>query len=210
MTKFTAPNSHLELANTGRRLPFYLNRQMIVILETLDLPRENLIELQDTEVKHLENASRDFVAALRLFQQYGLGLSAKLPSILKVLRNVNVEGIFEIPFFRKLNSLAVLHALNQIKYKTRVPVDNSWTLMGVMDEFGYLEEGQIYVSLKDESSRTVRFLEGDTMVTRMPAYHCGDVQQLHAVGEVDQNHPLSSLHNCIVFSSRGDRPVPNM
>jgi hypothetical protein len=210
MTKFAAANSHLELANKGRTLPFFLNRQMIVILETLGLPAVNLIELEDKEVLHMQAASNDFSAALRLFQQYGLGLSAKLQNILITLRNEDVSNIFDMPFFRKLNSLALSHALKKIKYNTRVPVDNSWTLMGVMDEFGFLKEGEIYVCLMDEGAGIVRYVEGETIVTRMPALHCGDIQSVTAIGKVDKTNPLSSLYNCIVFSCRGQRSVPNM
>jgi hypothetical protein len=46
-------------------------------------------------------------------------------------------------------------------------------------------------------------------VTRMPALHCGDIQKLRAVGRAE-NSPLAALYNCIVFSSKGTRPIPNM
>ena len=79
-----------------------------------------------------------------------------------------------------------------------------------MDEFQYLKEGEIYVCIKDERDASVRTLKGDTMVTRSPTLHCGDVQIVHAIGSVATDHPLSSLYNCIVFASEGPRPIPNM
>jgi hypothetical protein len=210
MTKFPARNTTLELANKGRVLPFYLNRQMIVILETLGLPPEHLIKLQDAEVGLLEKASKHFDEALWLIEHYGLGLASKLPTILKTLRKAGKNDVFEIPFFSQLNSLALAHALKQIKYKSRVAVDESWTLMGVMDEFNYLKEGELYVCLKDGNNESTRFLTGDTIVTRSPSLHCGDIQKVSAIGVVDSLHPLASLYNCLVFSSQGRRPVPNM
>lgn len=111
-------------------------------------------------------------------------------------------------FFWRPNSLALSHALKQIKYKSRVGVDDSWTLMGVMDEFGCLGEKEICVCLKDENDRSVRYLSGNTLVTRMPALHCGDVQQVRAIGSLDASNPLSALYNCIAFSSKGSCPVP--
>src|SRR5579859_615675 len=173
MIKFTAPYDQLELANKGKVLPFFLNRQMIVVLESLKLPRENLIQLLDLAIQRLEEASKDFKSAMRLFQQYGLGQASKLTNILKTLQKNKVKEVFDMPFFRRLNSLALSHALKQMKYRTRVAVDNSWVLMGIMDEFDFLEEGHIYVCLRDEKDGTVQFLEGDTMVTRSPALHCG-------------------------------------
>ena len=168
------------------------------------------MDLLYLEMGKLELASRDFDEALGLFQRYGLGQATALPTILKTLQQHEVRDIFEMPFFRECNSLALSHALKQIKYKSRVAVDASWTLMGVMDEFGYLREGEIYVCLKDENDDEVQYLRGTTLVTRMPALHCGDVQSAYAVVPSNANHPLFSLHNCIVFSSKGSRPLPNM
>ena len=209
MIKFRAENSRLEIANVAKLMPTFLNRQIVVILETLGLPRDNFLTLQQTEVNHLERASYEFDEALRLCQQYGLGQASRLPSILKTLKIHGVDGVFQMPFFRRLNSLAIGHALKQIKYKTRVALDRSWKLMGVMDEFSYLKEGEIYVCLKDKTGN-VEFLEGNTIVFRSPSLHCGDVQCVHAIGTVKYSNPLSSLYNCVVFSSQGSRPIPNM
>jgi hypothetical protein len=209
MIKFPAPLSHLELANRGRVLPFFLNRQMIVILESLKLPMVNFLTLLDTEVKQLEKASREFEPALNLFQRYGLGQATGLSGILTALQSSGVQAIFQIPFFRRVNDLALNHALKQIKYHARIPVEKSWTLMGIMDEFGYLEPDEIYVCLRNDREGTVYYLEGDTAVTRMPALHCGDIQKLRAVCPINSGS-LAAIYNCIVFPAKGDRPVPNM
>lgn len=210
MTKFPALNTHLELANKGRTLPFFLNRQIIGILETLGLPRQNFITLLDHEVERLETASRDFDEALRLYQNYGLGQASRLPKILTTLCKEGAIGIFDMPFFQQLNSLALSHALKQIKHKSRIAVENSWVLMGVMDEFGILGADEIYVCLKGERDGSTTVLKGDTLVTHMPALHCGDVQKARAIGLVNASNHLSALYNCIVFSSKGERPLPNM
>jgi len=89
-------------------------------------------------------------------------------------------------------------------------VENSWVLMGVMDEFGILGPGEIYVCLRGERDGITKILKGDTLVTRMPALHCGDVQRAHAIGPLDSEDPLSALYNCIVFSSKGERSLANM
>lgn len=109
-------------------------------------------------------------------------------------------------FFRKLNALVLSYAIKQIKYKLQVGVDRSWKLMGVMDEYRYLKT---CVCVKDDESGSVECLKGDTLVTRSPALHCGDLQRVYTVGSIDFSHPLSSLYNCIVFSSQGSRPVPS-
>jgi RNA dependent RNA polymerase len=211
MTKFNAQNLTLELANKGRTLPFFLNRQIIILLETLGLERANFLTLLTIEVSKLEIASTDFEEARKLCQRYNLGQTSRFPKILKTLQLWAVPSIFEMPFFRRLLWLALMFALKQIKYRARIAVeDNSWTLMGIMDEFNVLAPGEIYVCMKDEVYGRPRYLTGETLVTRMPALHCGDMQYVNAVGPVDSNNPLSALYNCVVFSSRGPRPIPNM
>jgi hypothetical protein len=81
--------------------------------------------------------------------------------------------------------------------------------MGVMDEFGYLEEGQVYICLKNDAEGMEEFVKGDTLVTRSPGMHCGDIQKAYVIGRVPETHASSSLNNCIVFSSKGKRPIPN-
>lgn len=209
MKKFEAKYAKLEIANKGRKLPFFLTRQMIIILETLGLYPDNLVTLQENEITRLKIASCDFSEASRLCKQYGLGEAVRLQKILRTLENEGISAIFEMPFFRKLNALSLSIALKQIKYKTRIAVDRSWKLIGVMDEFKQLKEGDIYVCLKDDETGNSECLEGDTLVTRSPALYGGDIQKVHAIGSVEPSHPLSSLYNCIVFSSEGSRPLPN-
>lgn len=75
-----------------------------------------------------------------------------------------------------------------------------------MDETGFLQEGQVYTPVQAESGRMR--LEGRVVVTRSPALHPGDVQMAEAV-DVPENSPLRKLHNCLVFSSKGQRDLPS-
>lgn len=75
-----------------------------------------------------------------------------------------------------------------------------------MDETGFLNEGQIYCSIQNEKSDLV--LKGRVVITRSPAMHPGDVQCVTAV-DAPPNSPLRSVHNCVVFSSKGDRDLPS-
>ena len=72
-----------------------------------------------------------------------------------------------------------------------------------MDETGLLEEGQIYLQTMNK-----KVLTGEVTITRSPARHPGDVQIVTAI-DVPQWSPLRSLHNCVVFSRKGDRDLPS-
>lgn len=210
MTKFEAKNTHLELANKGRPLPFFLNKQLIVILETLGVQKGDLFGILKTELEHLKKASTHFDEAVGLCQRYGLGHASSIQAIFETLRLEEIGKVLQIPFFRRIISLVIAHALKQIKYKSRINVGASWKLIGIMDEFDHLEEGQVYVCVRDDRTGSVQYLEGKTLVTRSPALHCGDVRIVHAIGQVDPCHPLAALHNCIVFAPKGQRPIPDM
>jgi len=211
MTKFGADNAELEIASRAKPLPLFLHRQLVVLLETLGVPDDNFMRILTGELARLSEVPSNPNLALQLAAQYGLGQVSGLPTIFKHLEDqYDMQDIFEIPFFHELRSLALSHALGQIKYRTRIVLEDSWKLMGVMDEFDYLEEREIYVCVKDERDGTVTHLKGKTLVTRSPTLHCGDIQFVYAVGTIPSDHPLASLYNCIVFSSKGSRPIANM
>ena len=78
--------------------------------------------------------------------------------------------------------------------------------LGIMDESGFLQEGQIYCIRHDETGP--KLVLGDVVVTRSPALHPGDVQCVTAV-DVPEDNPLRALHNVVVFSSHGQRDLPS-
>lgn len=80
-------------------------------------------------------------------------------------------------------------------------------LIGIMDETGVLEEGEIFCTVSSEGKGTF-ILTGTVVVTRSPALHPGDVQCASAV-KVPADSPLMSLRNCVVFSSKGERDLPS-
>lgn len=76
-----------------------------------------------------------------------------------------------------------------------------------MDETGFLDEGQVYCTVITEEKKGL-VLTGSVVVTRSPALHPGDVQWATAI-DVPPDSPLRALHNCLVFSSKGERDLPS-
>ncbi|KAK0569578.1 hypothetical protein OC861_000758 [Tilletia horrida] len=194
-------------------LPFYLNRPMIALLESLGVPASAFLDLQRKAVTSLKKALTFPQDAAQILAQYGLGQATKLDQILKGLDGPlmsprRLNALKDVPFLRACMIAAITYALRAIKYRCRIPVPKSCTLMGIMDETGKLEEGQIYVCLRPNGKRQV--LQGLCLVARSPMMHPGDAQLANAIGEVKQDHPLRALHNCVVFSSKGTRPLPTM
>lgn len=61
-----------------------------------------------------------------------------------------------------------MHAKRQLKMKARILVKGSWTLVGVVDSEGFLEEGEIYASCHEPRGT---YLSGGTSSDFQIAYN---------------------------------------
>jgi RNA-dependent RNA polymerase len=208
--KFDAPQSlTLDIAATSSRpSPMFLNRPLIVLLEHLGVHPRQIVNLQEQAICHVE-ASRSLAMGPALLQQHGLGASFRLPSlfsnILKFLHlDVNLDSdqdsdrILNHELIRECLRSAAAYVLREIKHRARIPVPGSYTLLGVSDEANCLEEGQIYVTIKDERTGLYKPVRGKVLITRSPQIHPGDVQFVEAVDCPGLRH----LTNVVVFSCR--------
>lgn len=153
-------------------------------------------------------SSRSPAHAANFFKRQNVSAAVlKLPWVIDVLQNLDIY-FWNDPFLKQGLQLALAAALRSIKYKARIPVDKGVTLMGVLDETGLLDEGQIYACFATENGQTV-LIKGRVLITRSPQYHPGDVQMVDAV-DIPYGSPLRELKNCVVFSQKGDRPLPSM
>lgn len=215
MIKFHADTAKeiltLEVASSADApLVTNLNRPLVALLETLGVPAANFINIQDSAVAEVREAVDDVGSALRLYRNNGFGHAAEIGELLQTLnRTLGLDGITDVEFLKKCNLTCLTSALRSIKYKARCKVDQAWTLMGIMDETGWLEEGQIFVQLKEGRDASPRFLKGWAMVGRSPYLAPGDVQFAQLKGVPPAGSPLWQVHNCVVFSQKGERPLPS-
>ena len=185
-------------------LPFYLNRQLIKILEDLGVPHESFQHLQDNAVRSLRKSTSSGLHAARFFRRITDGGGARMPSLLSALHKMGLP--FQADnFLRDVVELGVLMALKDIKHKSRIPVPNGVTLFGVVDQTRYLKEGEIYCCIREKGAEG-RVLQGQVACTRSPALHPGDIQLVTAVS-VPRKSPLADLHNVVVFSAKGSRDL---
>ena len=95
-------------------------------------------------------------------------------------------------------AFAVTHVLREIKFRGRIPLPGSFTLIGVSDEWNCLREGEIYATVVDERRGIRLNIEGKVLITRSRQIHPGDVQLVQAVRRPE----LAHLTNVVVFSCR--------
>ncbi len=209
MVKFNGSDStDLELCGAAKNpLSMYLNRQLIKILEDLGIGERIFIELQTKAVEELRMAVSSAYNAAHFLERNSVGVGARVPYLLRELRHLRLSFQAD-EVLRDLVEIAVLQQLRELKHRSRIPVEKGVTLYGIMDETGYLKEGEIYcVWQRAEESKVV--LTGKVAITRSPALHPGDIQLVEAVSVPSQS-PLNVLHNCVVFSQHGRRDLPSM
>ncbi|KAI0757093.1 RdRP-domain-containing protein [Daedaleopsis nitida] len=162
---------------------------MIEIARAFDKP-EGLGALQDNAVREAQRSISSLELSARLLEIHGLGASFRLTSSFLGLHKLGMMAF------------AVNHVLRELKHHARIPVpgDESWTLVGVADVHGYLNEGEVFVCVDSQYESSLIYLEGDILVSRSPTIHPGDVQVVRAI---------ESLRNTIVFSILGQRPLPS-
>ncbi|KAK4703609.1 proteasome activator subunit 4, partial [Phenoliferia sp. Uapishka_3] len=175
MEKFDALDSlTLDVAGAFTKpLPAFLNRPLIKILEDLGVNPEIFLDLQLRAISTVQAAKTSPLDAAFLLERNGFS-SSHLPKILRQLNSLGLNALEE-PFVKDCIDLAISHALRDLKYRARIPVPDAWTLVGIADEDGYLQENEIYACIKRRGQTTI-YLEGDICISRSPTIHPGDVR----------------------------------
>ena len=209
MIKFEGSNAtDIEICGAGfKPLPMYLNRQVIKILEDLGVPDEAFLKLQAEAVESLRITASSPINAAYFLKRNLVGKAAGLSTLIRRLYYLGYDYGND-DFLRNIVELAILIQLREIKHRSRIIVENGMTLYGIMDETGFLQEGQIYCSAQHGDQNVPSILTGSVVITRCPALHPGDVRVVTAVDALP-NSPLRALHNCVVFSSQGERDLPS-
>ncbi|XP_015753708.1 PREDICTED: RNA-dependent RNA polymerase 1-like [Acropora digitifera] len=211
MRKFESPHRRLEVLQTSRPQPVFLNHQLIILLSSLGIPDEVFMNLQRRMLDRLAGMLVDEkLATLQLVS------GAKTDIAYKRLSEAGLQLTSE-PFFKSLLVALYKEQMQNLLKRARIllPTSEARLMIGVMDETGILKPGQVFVQYSLVSNEADRFMEfsksssqiltGPVVVTRNPCLHPGDVRQLTAVS-VPQ---LAHFVDCIVFPNHGPRPHPS-
>eukprot|EP00878_Enallax_costatus_P043552 GHUV01051573.1.p1 GENE.GHUV01051573.1~~GHUV01051573.1.p1 ORF type:complete len:445 (+),score=119.50 GHUV01051573.1:975-2309(+) len=104
-----------------------------------------------------------------------------------------------------------------LRQKARLLVREGATLMGVLDEYEVLEGDEVFVQIQrpHRGRRTAgpaQIITGPITLAKHPVSHRGDTRQVIAVNPAGRAGGLKLIDdytNVIVFSQRGQRPLPN-
>lgn len=215
MKKFECNHKALEIVGYSKRLPLFLNRQIVTLLSGLGVPDRVFEGLQNKVIHQLNRAMQADGASDGLHLLYTSGaldgdiklrLSGSTMDIAEFYRAgltcVNCEHLFNMmhAFRRRM--------IRELMLRARIPIDAEGGVcaIGVMDELGVLEPNQIFCQYTIPSSRQIKVVHGRVTVGRSPCLHPGDVQPLIAVDRPELRH----LVDVIVFPQKGKRPIPSM
>ncbi|KAK3935151.1 RNA dependent RNA polymerase-domain-containing protein [Diplogelasinospora grovesii] len=210
MDKFESDDiGNLEICDMASKpMPMVLNRQLIKIMEDMGAPSSWFLALQGKELHRLRLVTANVFNTASFLEAQLIGVSIRLHRLLTQAERMGVDYRRDA-FLRSIVEAVVLKELRLLKYKARIPVSKGITLFGVMDETGYLDEGEVYVTYDTVEGRHSEPPGAcPVIVTRSPALHPGDVQK--AFNRIPpEGHALRALDNCIVFSQRGERDLPS-
>src|SRR5690349_7267628 len=130
-------------------------------------------------MQNLEQLESDDTTAIKTLLQYWdeHGTSKMMVTMIR-------SGFLRIqdPFIKNLLTLFKYQTLEELSKKARIHVPKGAYLLGVCDETGKLNEGEIFVQVSTVENSTKReIIEGDCVVVRCPCFHPGDVRVVRAV-----------------------------
>ncbi|KAI6778657.1 RNA-dependent RNA polymerase [Emericellopsis cladophorae] len=191
----------------SRPLRLMLNRQMIKILEDMGTRDQWFIDLQNKELRFLRAVTASANNTSTFLRHQLIGTNMGFPQFIRELYYLGIDYRRDV-FLRTVVENVVLRELRLLKHKARIPVEQGVTLFGIMDETGFLKEGEIYITSDKANQIAKPPSKGFALVTRSPALHPGDIQVVNMV-EPPIDSPLRSLTNCVVFSRNGRRDLPS-
>ncbi|CAI2166599.1 4586_t:CDS:2 [Funneliformis geosporum] len=217
--KFKAESSILEIVKSVRTpLPGHLNKQIILILSAHGVPDHVFIQLQNKIRKDIDSMMTNEDQAREIVKRGAI--VRECSHIARTMLSMIGAGMMRgtDPFLKAILECTRVYALKTLRQKARILMPNSYILLGVIDETGILEEDEIFVQTStiinenltfdkknDKILREHKIWKGPAVITRNPCLHPGDLRKAEAVDVPELHH----LRNCVVFSQKGYRPLPN-
>lgn len=199
MIKIEGNEAHrdLEVVSFAKPMKCFLNRQIITILSTLQIPDTVFYQLAKDMLCQLESALWDNQYALKIANAMGCN---EIVEMLDAGFDVKQDRFLQ-ESIQALQNFATL----DLQLKTRIYVPKGINLIGIMDESNLLPPGHVFFQYTEHES-TVILPEGTSVaVYRCPCLHPGDVQVL----KTKDIPALRHLVNVVVFPALGDRPHRN-
>ena len=129
--------------------PSFIDRPLVMVLEDRGAPKEVFVKLQAETVANARMAHDSADLFAKLLESRQLCYNYRLAAILRRLYALGLElkpnhmqQSLDTPFLARLRSCAINHVLREVKHEARIPIPNSYMLVGVADEgSAYVKKG---------------------------------------------------------------------
>ena len=189
LLKYHSEHRVFELLNPSEFRYGFLNRQLIMLMNTLGTPDEVFLALQKEMLQSIDDDCKSFFCCMKAMNASNLAMQCL----------EKLMGRRQEPLAVEIKTLLMKRALNQLRKKQKIFLKKSGCLIGVIDELGVLDYGEIFVQVPEG------VIEGGVVVAKNPCLHPGDIRVLKAVFKSELLH----LRNVVVFPNKGFRPHTN-
>ncbi|KAG4079136.1 hypothetical protein HA402_001107 [Bradysia odoriphaga] len=193
MKKFESEHNMLEVLNYSRPIQLCLNRHVILLLSSFGVPDNVFLDMQhDLLMKNIDILADDEASLKFVVSHSNIFDWHLFPR----------EHLVREPFFQQMLFSNINDLIAGITNHSHIPVSNGRVLMGVLDETGTLDYGEIYANIVEENNEFE--LEGRVVVFRNPCVLPSDIRVLNACKRTAATAHLKQLYqNCLVIPSKG-------
>ncbi|CAD6195999.1 unnamed protein product [Caenorhabditis auriculariae] len=206
----------VEIVKYSSPVPVALNKPFINILDQVS-------EMQSMEChRRVTNRIEELLDRQMLgFAQFMVDETSCRNRLKELPRRIDIDylkpSVFTLsnePFFRSLIKASIKYSITRQLRKEQIPIpaDLGRSMLGVVDETGRLQYGQIFVqytkniALKLPPATAAKaVLKGKVLLTKNPCIVSGDVRVFEAVDIPELHHML----DVVVFPQCGPRPHPD-
>ncbi|KZT71262.1 RdRP-domain-containing protein [Daedalea quercina L-15889] len=205
----------------------YLNRPLVMLMEDRGVDKKAFLDLQERTKREIYTASDSMELFVRLLKAHKLGQSFGLDFIIQGLRMIGMGfkhekhvAMLQDPFISRLIHIAKNHVLRDVKHGARIPIPDSYLLVGVADEgpayeqdgvenVYTLKKGEIFACIQHPDDPEPTYIKGSVVISRSPVVHPGDVQRVYAVGKPPDDKVcfFRNTRNVVVLPSTGQRSL---
>ncbi|OCF31540.1 RNA-dependent RNA polymerase 1 [Kwoniella heveanensis BCC8398] len=198
LIKFESKLSDLNVVRIAKYQVAFLNRQFINIMCANGVPNELMVEIFSDAVSHIKGLRERVTQGKMTKDDHSLiGVCTDFP-----LGQLIKAGFNNNPLVLDVAEIIECRALQDLKWRARVRLPGGVFLIGIADETGTLQEGEVFCQFQEDGNMAPRIVVNDVLICRAPA--C-DVRRVRAVDRPELRH----LKNVIVFSIRGERDLPS-
>ncbi|GMH41422.1 hypothetical protein BSKO_09332 [Bryopsis sp. KO-2023] len=203
MKKYESDHNYVEVLERSRPSPLHLNQQIIMLLNNIGVSDDVFLDLMRFQINLLssmfinESDAKANIKSICPFIHWDSFEKARI--------QITTER-----FLRSVMMARYKSSMRDLVEKSKVPIhpDEARVLLGVMDETGILQYGQVFIQISKTLSEDLgekRIIQRKVVISKNPCLHPGDIRTFDAV-DVPQ---LYHMVDVVVFPKIGPRPHPN-